>query len=365
MFLARRDLVFAKGRFALIASVVALITALVGFLTGLTAGLAGQNVDAVLSWKADRLVVSAPQAGAQASFATSALTEHQIEAWRSAAPDAEVRPIGLSQLSASHGELRAGIALVAGAPGAGTGPGGSEATPPTAGEAVLSEDAASALSAAAGDTITVAGRELRVAAVSGTGHYSHVPLVAVAPEDWRAAATRTGAEPATVATVLAITGQVNDDAAAAAERESGTVSLSGLQALSAVGSFRSEIGSLGLMIALLLGISALVVGAFFTVWTLQRKGDLAVLKALGAPTGALVRDALAQAGIVLLIGIAVGLGLVVAAGSALPAGLPFVLSPLTTLLPGAVMALLGLGGAAVALRSVTHADPQTALGSAR
>ncbi|RII41118.1 ABC transporter permease [Galactobacter valiniphilus] len=365
MFLARRDLVFAKGRFALIASVVALITVLVGFLTGLTAGLAGQNVDAVLSWKADRLVVSAPQTGAQESFATSALTEQQVEAWRSAAPDAEVRPIGLSQLSASHGELRAGIALVAGAPGAGTGPGAGDTPAPAPGETVLSQDAASALHAAAGDTITVAGQELRVTAVAGTGHYSHVPLVSVAPESWHAAALRTGAEPATVATVLAITGQVNDDAAAAAERGSDTVSLSGFQALSAVGSFRSEIGSLGLMIALLLGISALVVGAFFTVWTLQRKGDLAVLKALGAPTGALVRDALAQAGIVLLIGIAVGLGLVVAAGSALPDGLPFVLSPLTTVLPGVVMALLGLGGAAVALRSVTHADPQTALGSAR
>ena len=29
-------------------------------------------------------------------------------------------------------------------------------------------------------------------------------------------------------------------------------------------------------------ISALVVGAFFTVWTIQRSGDIAVLKALGA-----------------------------------------------------------------------------------
>ena len=45
--------------------------------------------------------------------------------------------------------------------------------------------------------------------------------------------------------------------------------------------------------------------------------------------------------------------------------LPFVLSPLTTVVPGLAMAALGLAGAAVALRTVTKADPLTALGSNR
>ena len=45
--------------------------------------------------------------------------------------------------------------------------------------------------------------------------------------------------------------------------------------------------------------------------------------------------------------------------------LPFLLSPITTLLPGGIMIALGLAGAAFALRSVTSADPLTALGSNR
>ena len=49
MFVALRDLRFARGRFVLIGSVVALITVLVGFLSGLTGGLATQNISAVLS----------------------------------------------------------------------------------------------------------------------------------------------------------------------------------------------------------------------------------------------------------------------------------------------------------------------------
>ncbi|WP_410539825.1 FtsX-like permease family protein [Streptomyces sp. KL2] len=62
-------------------------------------------------------------------------------------------------------------------------------------------------------------------------------------------------------------------------------------------------------------ISALVAGAFFTVWTVQRKAEIALLKALGAPTGYILRDALAQVVAVLVGATAVG----TAAGLALGA----------------------------------------------
>ncbi|WP_237723796.1 hypothetical protein [Dermacoccus nishinomiyaensis] len=47
MFLATRDLAYAKGRFALIGGVIALITLLVVMLTGLAAGLAKESVSAI------------------------------------------------------------------------------------------------------------------------------------------------------------------------------------------------------------------------------------------------------------------------------------------------------------------------------
>lgn len=98
---------------------------------------------------------------------------------------------------------------------------------------------------------------------------------------------------------------------------------------------------------------------------MQRSSDVAVLKALGASTRSLVRDALGQALVVLGIGIGVGTVVVVVLGALAGQVLPFVLSPLTTLLPALVMSVLGLAGAATALRSVTSADPLTALGSNR
>ena len=43
MFVGIRDVFYARGRFALIGSVVGLITLLLVMLTGLTGGLASQN----------------------------------------------------------------------------------------------------------------------------------------------------------------------------------------------------------------------------------------------------------------------------------------------------------------------------------
>lgn len=356
MFVALRDLRFARGRFLLIGSVVALITVLVGFLSGLTGGLATQNVSAVLALPGDRIVLSAPEKGdAGVAFTDSAVTAAQAEAWAREPGVRSVVPVGIAQSRAQRDGTRAAVALF-GLPST-DGAGG----PARDGEVTLSTGAAAALDAAAGDTVTIAGARYAVAAVAGDGWYSHTPVIRMTTHDWRAAQGVGGPSDAD-ATVLAVTGDPDWDAA---DRAHGTVSETPLASLTALSSFRSEIGSLLLMIALLFGISGLVVGAFFTVWTMQRAGDVAVLKALGASTPALLRDALGQALVMLAVGIGVGLAVVAGAGALAGRALPFLLSPFTTLVPGALLLALGLAGAAFALRSVTSADPLTALGSTR
>ncbi len=111
----------------------------------------------------------------------------------------------------------------------------------------------------------------------------------------------------------------------------------------ALGSYKSENGSLLLMQAFLYGISALVIVAFLTVWTVQRTRDIAVLKALGGSSGYVLRDAMVQAAFVLLAGAAAG-GAAGVAGGVLAAGAaPFLLTPQTTLLPIAGIVVLGPG----------------------
>ncbi|GAA3486347.1 hypothetical protein GCM10018987_04260 [Streptomyces cremeus] len=115
----------------------------------------------------------------------------------------------------------------------------------------------------------------------------------------------------------------------------------------------------------LFAISALVVGAFFTVWTIQRSGDIAVLKALGASTPHLLKDALGQAVVMLSLGTLLGTALATGLGALIGGAVPFVLEAATLLVPALVMIALGIVGAALSIRRITAVDPLTALGSAR
>ncbi|RFA16334.1 ABC transporter substrate-binding protein [Subtercola boreus] len=356
MFVALRDLRFARGRFILIGSVVALITILVGFLSGLTGGLATQNISAVLALPGDRVVFSAPTTGdSGASFSDSTITKQQATDWANTSGVTSAKPIGISQTRGEAGDTRAAIAVF------GVEPGFDPDAPTGDGLLGLSDPAAKALDVTGGDEVTIAGTTYTVETIGGDGWYSHTPVVQMTLTDWQAYSASTGNAGA-YATVLAVTGSPDWDTA---DTTNATVSQGTLGSLMALGAFRSEIGSLLLMVVMLFGISGLVIGAFFTVWTMQRKGDVAVLKALGASTRSLIRDALGQALIVLILGIGIGLGLVTVFGTLAGTALPFLLSPITTIIPGTIMIVLGLVGAAFALRSVTSADPLTALGSNR
>ena len=119
------------------------------------------------------------------------------------------------------------------------------------------------------------------------------------------------------------------------------------------------------MTYMLIAVTALVVGAFFTVWGMQRRRDVAILKALGASTRAVVRDSVGQAALVLIVGIAGGVGVASLFGLVVGGAVPFVVSAGTTLLPAVLLVVLGLAGAAISLRPVVTADPTTALGAAR
>ncbi|MFD5737633.1 ABC transporter permease [Streptomyces sioyaensis] len=365
MFVAWRDLGFARGRFALMGTVIMLITVLVGLLSGLTAGLGRENTSAITALPADHLVFSEPADGSTLAFTDSRLSGPTVAAWARVPGVRGAEPVGITPVKAEAGRRSAAVSAFGVRPGSRPAPEGVGD-----GAVVLSGKAAAALGVQAGDSLTLGGRTCTVAAVSGTAMYSHTPVVWMSLADWRRAgggsraADGPGRADGTEATVLALSTTGSADLAAADARL-GTRTVGTGDALQAIGSYRAENGSLQLMRGFLFAISALVIGAFFTVWTVQRSGDVAVLKALGASTGSLLRDALGQAVVLLLLGTGLGSAVVAAVGAGIGSAVPFVLTPSTVLLPALTMTALGAAGAALAVRRITSVDPLTALGSAR
>jgi putative ABC transport system permease protein len=113
-------------------------------------------------------------------------------------------------------------------------------------------------------------------------------------------------------------------------------------------------------------IAAVVIGAFFAIWTIQRTAEIGLVKALGATNAYLLRDSLGQALLLLGTGVVIGLGGALWLGQFLmKTGRPFMYVPGTV--TGALSALLvaGLVGGALAVRRVTAVDPIIALGRDR
>ncbi|MFC5996731.1 ABC transporter permease [Pseudonocardia hispaniensis] len=351
MFVAWRDLRFARGRFALMASVVVLITMLVGLLSGLTAGLARDTTSAVIDLPADHLVFTAPPDGQQPSFTNSAIEPQLWRQWAEVPGVRAAEPLGLTTGYAEVGTTTAAVTVFGVRPGSPLAPLPDAVGP---GTALVSTGAADALGVGTGDSVTIADQRLRVETVAVDASYSHTPVI------WTGLATWQQLAHTDSATVLALTTDAGADLAAA-DTALGTHTLTRSDALSAIGSYSAENGSLQLMRGLLFAISALVIGAFFTVWTIQRSGDIAVLKALGATTGHLLRDALGQALVLLIGGTAVGTGLAAALGALAAEAVPFVLDVGTIAIPATVLVVLGLLGAALAVRRITAVDPLTAL----
>ncbi|SDM36698.1 ABC transporter permease [Allokutzneria albata] len=359
MFVAWRDLKFAKGRFALMGTVIVLITLLVGLLSGLTAGLGQQNVSAITGLPADKIAFTAP-GGQGLSYSNSTVTARQWRQWAQFPGVSSAEPLGITTTKATAGTKSASVSAFGVRPGSPLAPDGGKVDDRSA---VLSTTAADDLGLTPGDTVTLAGQKLTVSAVRGDASFSHTPVIWVSLGTWQKTAPRDGDGP--TSTVIALNTTTGTDIHAADEA-AGTTTVSKDDSLSAIGSYASENGSLQLMRGFLFAISALVVGAFFTVWTIQRSGDVAVLKALGASTAVLLRDALGQAVVLLTGGTLIGTGVAAALG-ALVAGsaVPFLLTPATVLVPAAVMILLGALGAALSIRRITSVDPLTALGSVR
>jgi putative ABC transport system permease protein len=364
LFVAWRDLRFAKGRFALMGAVIVLITLLVGLLSGLTAGLGRQNISAITGLPANHVAFQNPGAGQGLSYATSTVSERQWRQW-SAAPGVEsAEPLGIATTKASAGHESAVVSAFGVEPGSRLAPDG-DGGRITAASVVLSSPAAHALDLAPGDRLTLAGQELTVAAVSGDASFSHTPVIWTSLAAWQKLAPPVAGGGGPTATVIALETTPSADISAIDER-AGTSTVTTSASLSAIGSYTSENGSLQLMRAFLFAISALVIGAFFTVWTIQRSADVAVLKALGASTASLLKDALGQAVILLAAGTLVGTGIAAGLGALVSgSAVPFLLTPATILVPAGVIVLLGVLGAALSIRRITSVDPLTALGSAR
>jgi putative ABC transport system permease protein len=380
MFLALRELLFARGRFALMGVVIGLISVLVVILSGLSSGLVNDGVSGLKSLPVTSFAFNAGTMKDNA-FSRSTVDAKQVAAWQDTQGVAAAEPMGVSIVNGTtQRDHQIDLTLFGVQPGDFLVPASDAALSDAApGDIIVSETAAQD-GVQLGDTITLerSDVQLRVAGFTrDQATFGHVDVAYLPLSTWRYLAggeTQAGAvtpervsgagyELASVVAVKAADGASLN--LAAADEAASTMTMEKKAAFNASPGYQAETMTLSMIQVFLYAICALVVGAFFTVWTIQRSKELAVLRAMGASTDFLLRDALAQAVIVMLVftalGVAVGLGL----GAIMPDAMPFSLEPGPVAAATTLTVVLGLIGAAVSVLRVTRISPLRALGGAR
>ncbi len=354
MFLSIRDLRFAKGRFALMSSALFLISLMVVMLSGLTTGLGNQSIAASSTSAPTTSRSVNPQRASRSRSANPPSPNNSATLWPRR--PVSTRPRSSASRRPDQQRQQGGAASAFGVDGDSF----AAPVPLDAGSAAVDADLAKDNGWDAGSRITIGAQTFTITALVDDSLYSHQPVVWIDHGVWTQLPSAGGSDGTVVA--LRTSGGFDADGAAAA---TGTSITDQKGALDAIGSYTSERGSLLLMQAMLMTVSALVVGAFFTVWTIQRSQDLAVLKAVGASTKYLLKDALGQSLIVLVLG--AGLGALAAAGLGAIASqfVPFTLTLTGTLVPFVALIVMGMVGATAALARIVSIDPQSALATAR
>lgn len=377
MYLALRELRVARGRFVLVGAVIALVAMLTTLLSGLANGLVDDGISGLRRLPMTHLAF---QSGAAETFSRSTLTDADLAAWTDAADadgagGVEVSPMGVSFVNArTESGSTVDIALFGV-------PAGSFLAPRHDAEAALEGQPGLVLShefkeqgIAVGDELTVVGADVRLPVLGFTyaGSYGHVDIAFTGLDTWQELLYGDNARGRFSALALrgdpdavdAATARVDAATGGGSSAGSGTEVVTKEQAYAGSPGYAGETQTMAMIRWFLLVISALIVGAFFVVWTLQRARQIAVLKALGASRGYVARDAVGQLAVVLVVATAVG-GLVAFAVGGLVGGtaVPFRLAAGPALSALGLLIVTGLLGCLAGIRRVVGVDPAMALRS--
>lgn len=374
MFLAIRELTFAKGRFALMGLVIGLIAVLGVLLTGLASGLATAGISGLRTLPITNMAFEASATGDL--FSRSTVDVNDVTAYRNepgvlaAAPFGNLLTHAVITTGTGKGK-QINLAMFGVEPNSFLNP------VPTTGNALRAGNDGILISTAiakeglsVGDVITIdrIGLPLTVVGTVDTQSFGHVGVVYAPLDIWqRIHYGLPGDLPTSArqqATSVAL--QISKGAdISKIDSRLGLHTIAKAKTFEASPGYLAESSTMNLIQGFLFVISALVVGAFFTVWTVQRKPEIALLKALGASTRYILRDALAQVLVVLLGSTAIGTGIGWLLGMMMPSAMPFSLELPKVAMASSLLIIMGVIGSFAAIRRITKIDPLIALGAQR
>lgn len=384
-----------KGRFLLIAVVVALITLLVLFTAGLAEGLGLGNREYLSKVTADLIVYSDKS---ELLIPGSRISEARIRDLRQIDGVQRVGAIAWANVALIVPDSAAPIKIalggvLAGEPGEPTVFEGRQLDFKRSMEAIIDRSTALRSYLKVGDVFTVrslvGGKEklyeLTVAGIADSNQYSLQPTIFVPNQTYEKIRPRASDIVSTDGSALPTTFNVafiqlnnpNDapamskkieqgiaDSKSILRENDGVLAVDKKTAWENTPGYSAQQGTLSLQRAFTLLIGVLVVGSFFRIQAAQKIAQVGVLKAIGTANWKIGLAAIMQIFVVNAFGVFIGAVLTLGLAKAIPAVVPIRFDGGDVTMAIALMLAIGPLGGLVAVRTLLQAEPLKALGLA-
>lgn len=371
MFLAIKELKHGKFRFLMIGTITVLIAWLVFILSGLGNGLSTLSAATFKNMQADYVTF---EEGSRASMSRSLLPESLVaelekqENVEAAAPMGAVTATILGSKNTEDGEDKVDITILGIIPGSFLEPDIVEGSPldPDRPLEVIANDTLKDKGFQIGDILTLEGstEEMKIVGFVENETYNHLPSVFATLDKWRAIRfAAPGSDNGIVNPVNGIMLQgENIDPEQLNDLFANTETVTKAQAVQGMPGYKEENGTIVMMLAFLLAISAFVLAVFFYVLTLQKSNQFGILKAIGASNAFLGKTIVSQVFVLSLISIIVGIILTYLTALILPEGMPFSLDTKLVVLYGVLLLIISILSSLISVRKITKIDPLQAIG---
>ncbi len=345
LFLAWKEIRYAKMKFLLIIGIITLITSLILSISGLANGLSVDNASAIKNMSVNTYIVEKSDTH---QLERSNLTETDISSVKDGVP------LGLKMVEMIHEGRAVNISLFALDSDSSFMP-AAENRGKLAPYEVLADPGLKKEGFKLGDSFTYKDKTWKIKGFTEKRFsYGHTPSMFTSIETWRDLHQNQLTYQAML--LSDVDGVDSPSTLDAASKE---------DILSNVPGYSAEQGSLNMMVIFLLIISAIVLATFFYVMTLQKLHQYGVLKAIGTKAGILLRALFAQISILSLLGIAAGNTLTYGLTVIIPGDVPFELSTGMILFNSALILLMAWVGSLLSFRSIVKVNPLEAIGGVK
>ncbi len=378
-YLAIKEVWRNRGRFLLVAMVIALITLLVLFIAALGEGLGNGNREYISKLDAELVVF---QAKSDYVIAASRLGRDRLAAVRRVDGVADAGMVGTSSASLilPEGEEPIKVALLGVEPGHAGEPGvleGQQLSTDLAAEVIIDRNTAFRSNLSVGDNLTVRVTQgtrdeffnLRIVGVADGQQFQLQPSIFVPFFTWDRIRSKSEAEVnrlTSVGNVIVVKLENPDQVEEVSQRlvaqvdniETATISraIQGLPGYSAQQSTLQTQGGFTLFIGIL------VIGGFFQIQILQKVAQIGVLKAIGAANPVVAFSSIIQIVIITVIGVLIGALLTFSFSLFFPPTVPIVFNGSTSAIAIIALLLIGPLGGLVSIRYAVQIEPLKALG---